>query len=351
MNKLSMRAKTIISFALFAVIFTGLTLIASYYDLAISKILTKNALPKGAYISTSVFTLFFEAMGSSPIYLIVSIAGAILFWWGIRHKKIWLSVISAVLVFVGFFLTIQDVFKYYTEAVTASLNNGIPVEAEIKGGFYTWLISAVIAIAEGVCLVFAWSNVKPETNDALIKWIFVIIVAMAGYLIVHFVKGPVGRMRFRTMNAIGDSEFANFTNWWVSKGKRKPYSTESGVMPFLPSDQCKSFPSGHTYSAGLIYTLICLPDLVKSIGDKKWTRPVIYAVTITFTGIVAISRIAAGAHYMSDVLFGGTLSFLSMMIGREIFIFKGEHFKALFGKEAMPLDDVALDNADTTITE
>ena len=339
-----MRAKTIISFVLFAVVFTGLTLIASYCDLSISKILTKNTLPKGAYISTSVFTLFFEAMGSCPIYLVVSIAGAIWFWWGIAHKKIWLSVIAAILVFIGFFMTLQDVFKYYTEAVTASLNNGIPVEVEMKGGFYKTLISAVIAIAEGACLVFAWSRVKPETNDALFKWVFVIVVAMAGYLIVHFVKGPVGRMRFRTMNAAGDTEFTQFTNWWVSNGKRKPYSAEAGAALVLPSDQCKSFPSGHTYSAGLIYTLICLPDLVKSIGDKKWTRPVIYAVTIAFTGIVAISRIAAGAHYMSDVLFGGTLSFLFMMIGREIFIFKGAHFKALFERKAVPLDG---DNAET----
>lgn len=77
---------------------------------------------------------------------------------------------------------------------------------------------------------------------------------------------------------------------------------------------------------------------------QKWTRPVIYAVTIAFTGIVAISRIAAGAHYMSDVLFGGTLSFLCMMIGREIFIFKGAHFKALFERKAVPLDG---DNAET----
>ena len=167
---------------------------------------------------------------------------------------------------------------------------------------------------------------------------------MAGYLIIHFVKGPVGRMRFRTMNAAGDTEFTQFTNWWVSNGKRKPYSAEAGSALVLPSDQCKSFPSGHTYSAGLIYTLICLPDLVKSIGDKKWTRPVIYAVTIAFTGIVAISRIAAGAHYMSDVLFGGTLSFLFMMIGREIFIFKGAHFKALFERKAVPLDG---DNTET----
>ena len=87
MKQLSMRAKTIISFVLFAVVFTGLTLIASYCDLSISKILTKNTLPEGAYISTSVFTLFFEAMGSCPIYLVVSIAGAIWFWGASPTRK------------------------------------------------------------------------------------------------------------------------------------------------------------------------------------------------------------------------------------------------------------------------
>lgn len=335
-----MRAKTVISFVLFAAVFAALTVVASFCDLKISQILTKNTLPEGAYISTSVFTLFFEAMGSCPIYLVVSVAGAILFWWGIRHKKIWLSVISAVLVFVGFFMTLKDVFEYYTEALTASMNGGIPVEAEVKGGFYTMLISAVVAIAEGACLIFAWAHVKPETNDALFKWVFVIVIAMAGYLVVHFVKGPVGRMRFRTMNATGDTGFTQFTDWWVSNGKRKPYAD-------LPSDQCKSFPSGHTYSAGLVYTLICLPDLVKSIGEKKWTRPVIYAATITFTGLVAISRIAAGAHYMSDVLFGGTLAFLFTMIGREIVIFKGAHFKALFGKAKRKEEESVIPDIET----
>ena len=100
MKQLSMRAKTIISFVLFAVVFTGLTLIASYCDLSISKILTKNTLPEGAYISTSVFTLFFEAIGSRPTYLVVSTAGALWFWWGLAPEKICLPRIARAFSFI-----------------------------------------------------------------------------------------------------------------------------------------------------------------------------------------------------------------------------------------------------------
>ena len=56
-------------------------------------------------------------------------------------------------------------------------------------------------------------------------------------------------------------------------------------------------------------------------------RIVCWVVPILYTGIVAISRIMVGAHYFSDVLFGGTIVFLGVIIGREIFICKGSHIK------------------------
>ena len=51
-----------------------------------------------------------------------------------------------------------------------------------------------------------------------------------------------------------------------------------------------------------------------------------------FTGIVAVSRMVVGAHFFSDVLMGGTISFLSVMLFREIFILKGANLKAVFAK-------------------
>lgn len=330
-KELSMKSKTLISWALFITIFAVLVVIASFYDLAISKMLTKNSLADGAYIASNGYGLFFEAMGSAPIFVMISLGAAVWFWWGIQHGKKWLSVIAAVGIFAGFFLTVNDAFKYVLEAMSASANAGIPTDGGFRDMVYIPIIAATISAALSVLLIFAWKNVKPETNNALFKWMFVILGIVVCYLIVNFVKGPVGRMRFRAMNAIGDTNYDNFTGWWVTNGKRAPYD-------YLPSDQCKSFPSGHTYSAAVIYSIICLPDLIKS-WDKKWVRALLWTIAIVFTGAVAISRIVIGAHYMSDVLFAGTISFLAMMIFREIIILKGAHFKAVFCKRKMQTED------------
>ena len=50
---------------------------------------------------------------------------------------------------------------------------------------------------------------------------------------------------------------------------------------------------------------------------------------------------------MSDVLFGGTLAFLFTMIGREIVIFKGAHFKALFGKAKRKEEEPVIPDIET----
>jgi membrane-associated phospholipid phosphatase len=100
---------------------------------------------------------------------------------------------------------------------------------------------------------------------------------------------------------------------------------------FGTTDALKSFPSGHTCSAGTVYCLLMLLDVfnVKSKGK----RAVSWIAAITYTGMVAVSRIIVGAHFFSDVLMGGTIAFVSMIIFREIFICKGSNVKAMFGKE------------------
>lgn len=330
-KELSLRAKTLIGAALFAVIFSALTVIASFYDLEISKILTKNALRPGEYISYNGFGLFFEAIGSAPIFAMVSIGAAVWFWWAMRRKKYWLCALMAVASVVGLFLVFNEIFNYVCEAMAADVSHelgGIAVSGEFSGKLYLKFVSAVLALISAGLLLAAWKHIKPENNDKLFKWFFVIIGVAACYLIINFVKGPVGRMRFRAMNAIGDTNFSNYTDWWVSNGKRS--------VAGLPSDSCKSFPSGHTFSAAVIYTVICLPDMLEG-WNKKWIKCALWGGAITYTGLVAISRIVVGAHFMSDVLFGGTISFLAMLLMRELIIFKGAHLKAVFKKKtALP---------------
>lgn len=338
MERKNTRLYTIIAIALFAVIFAALLTVATLFDLDISKIMTKNALPEGEYFSTSGFGLFFEAVGSAPIYIMAAIAGVVVFWWGMRKDnktiKIVVPIVCAIVIFVALFFFVKDIFSYVGE----HMRN----KEYMKSG-YVVCLELLLTLIISSLLTLTWKMIKPESNDKLFMWAFVILGAVAFYLLVHFIKTPIGRMRFRAMNYLRDAEFSGYTRWYVSNGKRNLVPVVDGVKI---SDSCKSFPSGHTYSAALVYTLLCLPDLLEK-WNKKWIKAVLYVGTIGFTGIVAISRIMVGAHYMSDVLFGGTLSFLAMVIFREILIFKGSHFKNLFGLDKKEKPEVKEETAES----
>ena len=349
-RQLSLRAKTIISLACFAVVFAGLAAIATFYDLEISKILTKHSLvppafgqEHGSYISYNGFALFFEALGCCPMYLMGSVVGAIVFWFFARKagKLRFLSIIGVACAVAGFTLVIKDLFGYAGEYIGAQLTSDsrlVLAAHEAGGAGYLVGISVAVALFPAAGLLLAWQRIPKETNDKMIWWAIAIVATMLFFLVPHFIKGPVGRVRYRTMNYLND--FSLFTRWYQLNGKR--VMTVDGVVASNPqtkaaiivaSDTCKSFPSGHTFSAGMIYTLLALPYLSDKC-NKTGVKVGLWVGTVGYTAIVAISRIVAGAHFMSDVLFGGSIAFAGAMIAREIFVCKGAHCKALFGIKA-----------------
>lgn len=346
-RQLSLRAKTLIAMACFAVVFAGLAAIASVYDLQISQILTRHSLvppafgqAHGSYISYNGFALFFEALGSCPIYLMASVVGAIAFWFFARKGKKWcyvLSGVGAVVVVAGFALTFIDLFSYTAEYIgsrLASDSSWVLLAKEASGSMYIKALSVVIAVAPACAVLVLWGRIPKAVNDKMIWWAIAILATMLFYLVPHFVKGPVGRVRFRTMNYLGD--FSLYTPWYVMNGKR--VMTAAGVVASTPetkaavvvaSDACKSFPSGHTFSAGLVYTLLALPYLSERC-NRRGVKLGLWLGTVAYTGIVAISRIVAGAHFMSDVLVGGTIPFVLTILLREIFFRRFRGVKAMF---------------------
>jgi len=153
-------------------------------------------------------------------------------------------------------------------------------------------------------------------------------------------KYPAGR--FRAINSdlgqtlINDeaSGVKGYTAWYVTNGQPSQAILDSFKYTYGVKDAFKSFPSGHTCSAGTVYALIMIPTLFGYTGKKEKRAATVacWVVPIVYTALVAISRIMVGAHYMSDVTFGCTLAFVCMIISWEIFICKGSHFFALFPK-------------------
>jgi membrane-associated phospholipid phosphatase len=142
-------------------------------------------------------------------------------------------------------------------------------------------------------------------------------------VLVTLLKGPFGRPRFRAMSYAGD--FSYYSRWYVLNGQPdKEWMKEY----FSSTDACRSFPSGHTQSAAVIFCILMLKDMFAIESKKK--NALLWITAVIWTGAVALSRIMVGAHFFSDVLVGGTIGFLSVMLGREIILYKFSHFRAVF---------------------
>lgn len=353
--KLSLKAKTIIAVLLFVLIFVGLLLVATFCDYQVSEILTKNALKDGEYFSNDFFGVFFECVGCVPIYLMIAFALCVLFWSGLKVVKdknkalgIALSVVCAIGVVAACWYTVKDVFKYILEHVAAnviSANGGVvggTLEA-IDAYRHSFTVYAVEAALGAFIAVPSILVTKLFSRDTILKLLRFILAAAIGILVANvlimIIKDPIGRMRFRAINStVGDSfiksgEANGFTRWYVINGQPTKEVLARFESIYGVDDAFKSFPSGHTCSAGTVYALIMIPDLFE-LKHKKGAKIACWAVPIAYTALVAISRIVVGAHYMSDVLIGGTLAFVCIAIMWEIFIRKGEHFFAIFPRKA-----------------
>ena len=349
--KLSLKLKTIISVAAFALVFIALILIASFCDLQVSKILTKGILAEGDYFAADFFGVMLESVGCIPIYLMIAFVLCVLFWSCLKlWKKKPLNIICAVLCAIGVvaacWYAIKDSAGYifeHTLARTGDIAGNFKALDAFEHSAAVYGVEAAFGLIMGALAILATMHFKPDTLKKLIKFSIAVAAAVAlANILIMIIKDPVGRMRFRAINSDLGQAFINdeasgvkgYTPWYISNGQPSQAVLDSFKYTYGVKDAFKSFPSGHTCSAGTVYALIMIPTLFGYTGKKEKRAATVacWVVPIVYTALVAISRIMVGAHYMSDVTFGGTLAFACMIISWEIFICKGSHFFALFPK-------------------
>ncbi|HBW05057.1 MAG TPA: hypothetical protein DEF02_00465 [Clostridiales bacterium] len=362
MKSLNIKSRTIIALCLFAVLFVSLVLVATYCDFQVSKILTKNALKPGEYLANDLFGVVGEVVGTSPIYILLSICTVILCWYFAKcfDKKKWaiaLAVIFALAGTVAWWFYIKDIMKYVIEHAANEIGAAGSAVYEYRHNGAVIASQVLVALTIQALTVLALRPLKAETLKRLVWWVVAALAAcVLANIIILIVKDPVGRMRFRAINSNVGQRLINaglvqgYTPWYVRNGQPDEAIINSFIDAYPgASDAFKSFPSGHTCAAGMSYALIMLPDVV-DFKHKKAGKIACRVTPVVITMLVAISRIVVGAHYMSDVTFGGTIAFVSFILMREIFVCRGSHFFALFPclapKKAVTLPiDIKVENA------
>lgn len=346
--KLNLKLKTILSVSVFLLVFIALILIATFCDLQISGIMTKGILADGKYFAEDFFGVMLEAVGCTPIYLMIAFVLCVLFWsclklWKKKPINIICAVICAIGVAVACWFAIKDSAGYifeHTLARTGDISGNLAAIDKFEHSAAVYGAEAVFGIIMGALALVATMHFKPETLKKLLWFCIAAGCAIAlANLLIMIIKDPVGRMRYRAINStlgaelIEQGQVKGYTKWFVINKQPSQDILNIFKDTYGVSDPFKSFPSGHTCSAGTVYALIMIPTLFDfKSKNKKGATLACWLVPIIYTGLVAVSRIMVGAHYMSDVTFGGTLAFVSCVLMWEIFICKGSHFFAVFPK-------------------
>ncbi|HIZ55185.1 MAG TPA: phosphatase PAP2 family protein [Firmicutes bacterium] len=247
-----------------------LLILASFWDLEISHALCHPE---------NLFARFMEAYGGLPAYCIPPFAAAILFAWQYKTSS---RQFKAGILALLFILGIAGWLILLTELL------GFPQHTAL-------LISVLCTI----CGVFAAIRIPQDTLEKLRRFAsFALAVLLLTLVTVSLLKTFWGRARFRTMLADGD--FSSFSFWFLPQG--------------ITGHQ--SFPSGHTASASSVFVLAALGDFFPKLQKKEL---LFFWIAFLYTGAVALSRMIAGAHFLSDVTVGAVIGILFFALIRRAF--------------------------------
>ena len=256
--------KNIIGFYAVAAIALGF---AAFFDLKIDIWLNNPENP---------FCVWFYNTGEMPCRLAIPVAGAVIFY---TVNKLWQK-IAGVLVTIG-----------------GSLYLGIYICEHFFVEENQHVFGLVWGFGFGVILL----AVKPMLNipEKYRKPLFVL--ALAGLAVVavsvECMKYLWGRVRFRDLLAQGS--YDAFTPWYVLNG----------------INGNKSFPSGHTSGAAISYLLMLVPFVFDKWKNKK---QLCFWIPCIYSSVVAFTRLVMGAHYLSDVTVGGTVSFTIVLVAMAV---------------------------------
>lgn len=284
--KLTDKNKKILRYSVVGVLFIAAMTVATLFDFKISSAFTKLS-EEPLSITESSFSVVMEIVGEWPALIFGSFCGAIIIRALNKAKMTKAYISSAFIVLVIFGL------MFYGSISTAKHISGEISAAAIP------ICIAVSAILTAIMLFSVMKISEEKAEDFLVPAIICAVVLAALFLGIQGIKSIFGRIRMRELVKMGDLSL--FTPWYKPR--------------FFSGSH--SFPSGHTANA---VVLALIPIFYGDARDEslKKVRLLTYAIVAVWSVTMALTRINAGAHYMSDVLVGAMLAFIAVEVGNYV---------------------------------
>lgn len=278
-------------------IFLVALVLGSIFDLEISKNMA-DITPR-VYYSQNPFATIFETFGESIVYVLCVVALAILFF-KVRktafRKRYIKWIIAIFLLILSMAIATYGILKVI---------HYLKIHSDLKGFLATNTSKLLIVVAVMCVLVAVYSLtslISDDNLDRLYKWaIAVLVVSALSNGITQVSKYIFRRTRFRAMVYEGYMDYEYYTPWFVINTKKF-----ASISNFA-SDYFKSFPSGHSCAAASTFLLLLLPAFCPKLNTKSFKISATILCT-TYTACVMLSRIIAGAHFLTDTLIGSGIT-------------------------------------------
>lgn len=234
------------------------------------------------------FAWFFEAYGELP-FALCSWAAAALFLVGRgqgptdeRSRLTAGAVVSFLLGIVSFFEVV-----YHSDGIMLKV---IGLVAELALSAAVFLLTVYYA--------------DYSDRDLMIRVATAImLVCIVSFLSMQLIKVLWGRPRWRSIVV---TEGLEFQPWYVwGRNLRKAFEGT------LPHEEFKSFPSGHTSNSSCLLTAVLLCHVVPVLKGRE---RLVTCCALVWIALVMLARIIAGAHFISDVTVGFTLTFTVLLV-------------------------------------
>lgn len=197
------------------------------------------------------------------------------------------------LIFLGVSTVLTGALMFYGSHET--------LEALTGDALYTghYIIMIIMTLVLTFLLRFIIENTDKKLIHRLFgQAIFTAAAAVVVLVVMEALKMSWGRVRLLEIAEMSTKEAIDpeklFTPWYVPNW-------------FSGS---KSFPSGHTANA----TLLLLLPMWLGKDASKVKRTGLYAIISVWIAGMAFSRLCAGAHYLTDVLFGFAIAYVIVEI-------------------------------------
>ena len=283
-----------------AMIITG-----SFVDLGFSKAVY-------SYTETNLFGVIMSGLAEAPTYLTMSFAGLLLII-SCKELPAFKKVISIILgsIAIAFgavmtFNTFTNIAKFYRTGDYENLITAVGIVFDV-------LMHGLISL-----YIFKKCLRKNRDNMRMIAIALLSIIVLE-LLLATILKFVFSRPRPRYLLEGGIGVEQEFRNWWELQPFRcnELANIKSEVLGgiHVSSSNWKSCPSGHTATA--IAMMFILP--ICALLNDDWKNNNKFRIASIYIGLLwglltAISRIYAGAHFLSDVGMGLLVGSLSGLL-------------------------------------